>query len=213
MHRRAPAPHPRDGSCTRWPEVARTPVAYRCHPPTRARQGTGGASGPSMAGRRQLALQRPILRQAAVQGWPERKAGWPAAWLSDLIADGRTRRATGRGRRPVIRPPSHAPSPGMGRRRSAGRPAGVARGGSTVVLQEGEASFLFHFFFFLFIYYCLIGLTNAHVHVSRSTNFKCQLSAYRWPAMSDLVSIRRKSTISAHCNKFQKISWFYAIQT
>jgi hypothetical protein len=45
---------------------------------------------------------------------------------------------------------------GMGRRRSARRTVGVAGGGSTVVLQEGDTPFLFHFFIFHFSFSFII---------------------------------------------------------
>jgi hypothetical protein len=107
-------------------------------------------------------------------------------------------------------------APGMGRRRSTGQPAGVAGGGGTVTLQEGDDVhfFIFPFPFLFYIFYCLIGLTKGPMSLSAGVLVLNAHSALTGgPAMSDLVSIRHKSAISANCNKFQKISWFYAIQT
>jgi hypothetical protein len=93
-----------------------------------------------------------------VQGWPEREAEEHWGW--------------GGGQ-----------APGMGRQRSDGQPAGVAGGGGTVALQEGDAVHFFHFSFsFSILHFLLFNWADkgAHVHVSRCSSFKCQLNAYRW---------------------------------
>jgi hypothetical protein len=131
--------------------------------------------------------------------------------LSDLLADCRTRRATWWGRRPVIRPSPHAPPPGMGRRRSADRLTGVSGGGGTVALLEGDA-LPFSFFLFFFQFYYLIRLTKGPMSMSAGVLVLNANSALTGgPVMSDLVSIYRKSLISANYNKLQKISRFCMI--
>jgi hypothetical protein len=102
-----------------------------------------------------------------------------------------------------------------------GRPAGVAGGGGMVALQEGDAM---PFSFFLFVFEFLLfnwADKGAHVHVSRCTSFKCQLSTYMWARYVrfsvSLVKIDNQFTLqqtsknlAVLCDSNVK-SWFFGI--
>jgi hypothetical protein len=114
-------------------------------------------SGRARGGRRRLELRRPIAATWARQGLGGKRAGRAGVAEGGSHSGGRPCRGVRRGSRR---------SAGYGAARSA-------RDGAMEERRNGETQCPF---FKLFNW----ADKGTHVHVSRCTSFKCQLSAYRW---------------------------------